>query len=98
MTIFNLIRAVTHPYPGAFTEFDGRALYIWWARPAAHVGGAPGEVVSVAPLRIATGDGSLELLRLQWQGAAEAETTAGTHGLRVGDRFDVARASATLRT
>ncbi len=31
--IYNLIRAVTHPYPGAFTTARGRKLYIWWGMP-----------------------------------------------------------------
>jgi methionyl-tRNA formyltransferase len=31
--IHNLIRAVTHPYPGAFTHLGGRKLFIWKARP-----------------------------------------------------------------
>ena len=28
-----LVRAVTHPYPGAFTEWRGRRLFIWEAAP-----------------------------------------------------------------
>ncbi len=28
-----LVRAVTHPYPGAFTSLEGRKLLIWQARP-----------------------------------------------------------------
>jgi len=31
--IFNLIRAVTDPYPGAFTEVNGSRLMVWWAEP-----------------------------------------------------------------
>ncbi len=31
--IYNLIRAVTWPYPGAFTFVNGRKLMIWWAEP-----------------------------------------------------------------
>ncbi|MDB6113176.1 MAG: formyl transferase domain protein, partial [Lacunisphaera sp.] len=31
--IFNLIRAVTDPYPGAFTEAEGGRLMVWWAEP-----------------------------------------------------------------
>ena len=27
--IYNLVRAVTHPYPGAFTVLPGRKLFIW---------------------------------------------------------------------
>ena len=31
--IYNLIRAVTHPFPGAFTFYNGKKLFIWWAVP-----------------------------------------------------------------
>jgi len=32
--IYNLIRAVTYPYPGAFTFLpDGEKLFIWWGKP-----------------------------------------------------------------
>jgi UDP-4-amino-4-deoxy-L-arabinose formyltransferase/UDP-glucuronic acid dehydrogenase (UDP-4-keto-hexauronic acid decarboxylating) len=30
--IFNLVRAVTHPYPGAFAQWQGRPLLVWQAR------------------------------------------------------------------
>jgi methionyl-tRNA formyltransferase len=33
--IYNLIRAVTHPYPGAFTFLGGRKLFVWWGQPLA---------------------------------------------------------------
>ncbi len=97
LEIFNLIRAVTHPYPGAFTEARGRRLYLWWARPRHDAGGEPGEIVSTQPLCVVAGKGSLELIRLQWQGGAEEEAAAGTHGLRVGDRLNVARRFGTTR-
>lgn len=84
-TIYNLIRAVTHPYPGAFTDIDGNKLYIWRARPIKDAGGTPGQVISVDPLRVATGSGSLELLSLQWERIAEEEVSAGTHGLEAGE-------------
>ncbi len=29
--IFNLIRAVSDPYPGAFTEVGAARLMVWWA-------------------------------------------------------------------
>ena len=29
--LYNQIRALTHPYPGAFTYVQGRKLVIWWA-------------------------------------------------------------------
>ncbi len=70
--IFNLIRAVTDPYPGAFADVGGARLMVWWAESdtpaAAGRRGEPGEVLSVAPLVVATADGALELTRTEWRG------------------------------
>jgi methionyl-tRNA formyltransferase len=86
--IYNLIRAVTHPYPGAFTRSGGKKLFIWWARPLPDGIGKPGEVLSTKPLRVAAGSGSLEILKLQWDGKSEEDTSAGTHGLRNGQLLE----------
>ena len=71
--IFNLIRAVTDPYPGAFADVGAARLMVWWAEsdsPATRGrAGAPGEVLSVAPLVVATADGALELTKTEWRGA-----------------------------
>jgi methionyl-tRNA formyltransferase len=79
--IFNLIRAVTDPYPGAFTDAGPARLMVWWAEAdsAAARGrtGRPGEVLSAAPLVVATGDGALELTRTQWRGAPAPALAAG---------------------
>ena len=80
--IFNLIRAVTHPYPGAFTDVEGRRFFVWWAEPRPDGAGRPGQVVSIAPLRVAAGNGSLEITKWQWRGGPEQE--GGAHGLRPG--------------
>jgi methionyl-tRNA formyltransferase len=70
--IFNLIRAVTDPYPGAFTDVSSSRLMVWWAESdtSATVGksGAPGEILSIKPLVIATADGALELTKTEWRG------------------------------
>ena len=71
--IFNLIRAVTDPYPGAFVDVAQTArLMIWWAetrpRPATAANAHPGEILSLAPLIVATADGALELTRTEWRG------------------------------
>src|SRR5882757_8244 len=54
--IFNLIRAVTDPYPGAFTGVGGARLMLWWVEPdspaTAGRRGRPGEILSVSPLVI----------------------------------------------
>jgi methionyl-tRNA formyltransferase len=72
--IFNLVRAVTEPYPGAFAEVEGSRLMLWWAEPDSPAArghrGRPGEILSVNPLIIATGDGALEFTRLEWRGRA----------------------------
>jgi len=69
--IFNLVRAVTDPYPGAFAEVNGSRLMLWWAEPESPAAegrrGRPGEVLSVSPLVIATGDGALEFTRTEWR-------------------------------
>lgn len=76
--IFNLVRAVTHPYPGAFCEFDRRRLMIWRARIANEAGsyGVPGTVVGESydgGIEVAAGDGSLILSRVQFEGETEID-------------------------
>jgi len=75
--IYNLIRAVTQPYPGAFTQVDGKKLFIWWARPLKESGGTPGQVISVDPLIIASGAGNLEIVNYEWADEDERELKAG---------------------
>ncbi|AZP42812.1 MULTISPECIES: bifunctional UDP-4-amino-4-deoxy-L-arabinose formyltransferase/UDP-glucuronic acid oxidase ArnA [Rahnella] len=61
--INNLIRAVTEPYPGAFSYLGQRKLTIWRARPlATQHDKQPGTVLSSDPLTIACGEGALEIL------------------------------------
>ncbi|MBI6547859.1 bifunctional UDP-4-amino-4-deoxy-L-arabinose formyltransferase/UDP-glucuronic acid oxidase ArnA [Xenorhabdus lircayensis] len=61
--INNLVRAVTEPYPGAFTFLGGRKITIWRARPINQVHGKrPGTVISTEPFVIACGDGALEII------------------------------------
>jgi methionyl-tRNA formyltransferase len=74
--IYNLIRAVTQPYPGAFTEAGGKKLFIWWAKPAGG-SGAPGQVLSLDPLRVGTGNGSLEIINMEWEDEEERELSVG---------------------
>ncbi len=73
--IFNLIRAVTDPYPGAFTDVHDSRLMLWWAETEAPGArgrsGRPGEVLTVSPLVIATGDGAMEFTRTEWRGTPQ---------------------------
>jgi methionyl-tRNA formyltransferase len=75
--IYDFIRALTHPYPGAFSRIDGRCWRIWKAAlPPADLtasGHPPGEVVGpvVSPVSeacgelVACGDGGLILLEVE---------------------------------
>ena len=76
--IFNLIRAVTDPYPGAFSDLGGARLMVWWAEPAPGRSGKPGEILSPDPLVVATGDGALHLTRAEWRGVPTPAPGAGT--------------------
>ncbi len=74
--IFNLVRAVTHPYPGAFCFAGGRKLLVWEAKIGAEHGtlGEPGRVVrenADGALEIAAGKGSVILKIAQFEGGAE---------------------------
>ncbi|RON69344.1 bifunctional UDP-4-amino-4-deoxy-L-arabinose formyltransferase/UDP-glucuronic acid oxidase ArnA [Pseudomonas fluorescens] len=61
--LFNLIRAVTKPYPGAFCAVGEHKLIVWSAEVVkGNEGQAPGRVISVDPLRIACGEDSLVIL------------------------------------
>lgn len=82
--VFNLIRAVTHPYPGAFTDVADRRLYIWWAVAHDEPNGPAGVVLSEQPLRVAAGQGCIEIQAWQWEGAAEQRAPHDQHGLRTG--------------
>jgi len=68
--IYNLVRAVAHPFPGAFTYWRGRRVLVWEARPPRdwRSSGPPGQVLganAARSLAVATGDGVLEIARLQ---------------------------------
>lgn len=76
--IFNLIRAVTDPYPGAFSDVSGARLMVWWADPIPELCGPPGTVLALDPLTVATGDSALALTRHEWRGVAAPLLEIGT--------------------
>lgn len=78
-SIDRLVRAVAPPYPGAFTELDGRRLVIEAAHPFETAmfrsSIKPGTVVDVSPsmhrIVVKTGDGSLFVTRFSGVGVLE---------------------------
>jgi methionyl-tRNA formyltransferase len=81
LRIFNLVRAVTNPYPGAFADIGPSRLMVWWAEHespfAAGRSGTPGEILSLSPLVVATGDGAIELVRTEWRGGDVPDLRVG---------------------
>jgi methionyl-tRNA formyltransferase len=77
LNIYNKIRAITHPGPGARTLLDGQKLIVWqafydpsWPEYIA----TPGEVVGIIPdqgVKVKTGDSTLILERVQFVGDVE---------------------------
>jgi methionyl-tRNA formyltransferase len=100
LQLFNWVRALTHPYPGAFTKFRGRKLLIWEARIGhftsnnEHIETAdltPGTVVSVSDgIVVSTGGNELlSLHRLNYDLDDEREWRAflAESPLQPGDRL-----------
>jgi methionyl-tRNA formyltransferase len=92
--IHDLVRAVTHPYPGAFTGWQGRRVLVWEARVDGHASGqnvAPGTVVSTeGGLVLQTGSGCLRVMSLQLDGEDEMRATewVRSHAVEKGERFE----------
>jgi methionyl-tRNA formyltransferase len=68
-----------NPFPGAVTHFQNEPLKIGQAR-LADGSGQPGEILSVIPLRVACGDGALELLEVQKAGGKRLPVAAYVSG------------------
>jgi UDP-4-amino-4-deoxy-L-arabinose formyltransferase/UDP-glucuronic acid dehydrogenase (UDP-4-keto-hexauronic acid decarboxylating) len=62
--VVNLVRAVTRPYPGAFTYTRSTKILVWQAEALKNAppGTPPGRVLSVDPLEVACGDGAVRIL------------------------------------
>ncbi|MCL4504060.1 MAG: formyltransferase [Deltaproteobacteria bacterium] len=79
--VYNLVRAVTHPYPGAFTYLRGKKLFIWAGKPLADPAAEPpgdprqpGLVTAHLPgegLLVTTGQGHFLITQAQWEGQPE---------------------------
>ena len=61
--LHNLVRAVSEPWPGAFSYVGNTRFIVWKSRVHTDVPAAtPGQVLSVSPLIVACGEGALEIV------------------------------------
>ncbi len=79
--LYNLIRAVTRPYPGAYTFLGDQKVTVWSANHSVlcrkYVGKVPGRIVEIIPgmgAVVLTGDSGILLKEVQVEG--EEPTTA----------------------
>jgi methionyl-tRNA formyltransferase len=91
LQIYNLIRGLTHPFPGAYTTLKGVKIYIWDAelpeKAEAFVGTIPGRVIGKknGTIEVLTGNGLLRLKSLQYIG--DNEKKAEDISISVKDTF-----------
>ncbi|SPF51784.1 10-formyltetrahydrofolate:L-methionyl-tRNA(fMet) N-formyltransferase [Candidatus Sulfopaludibacter sp. SbA4] len=88
--IHNRVRGL-QPWPGAYTTFRGQTLHIWGSRQGpdspkreGHRGRGPG-CVSLRPLGVACGEGTLELLEVQLEGRKRMSAADFANGQRLSE-------------
>ncbi|MCL5965953.1 MAG: formyltransferase [Deltaproteobacteria bacterium] len=98
--IYNLVRAVARPYPGAFTTLGGERCLVWWAKPldaGPHDSPLPPGRMRVEPrgpggaprVVVGTGSGALVLEEIEWRGrVAKGEEIAALLGREIQGRFE----------
>jgi len=89
--IWTLVRATTHPYPGAFTRSNGKKLVIWSADLLEVHKGNPGKVVSSKDngFVVGCGQGSIVVKTVQFGDESEKEAIKliKENKINVGDVF-----------
>lgn len=90
--LYDWVRALSHPFPGAFAAWRGERLRVWRASVTVAAVAAAGTVVGIdeAGIAVATGEGVLRLETVQGEGEEEEPATAyaDRRGLAVGDRIE----------
>jgi len=102
IAIYDRVRALTYPYPGAFTYYEGKKLMVWKAKPLSnppyYAGRIPGRVITISRpegyVDVLTSDGALRILEVQFEGEYRTQavnvikSVRSTLGLRAVDLLD----------
>lgn len=70
------------PWPGAYTSLNGTRIEIIEAR-VSETAGAAGKVISINPLLVGTGSGSLEIIRVKPENKREMSSSDWLRGARI---------------
>ena len=89
-TVRNLVRAVTRPYPGAFSHIGNRPCFFWSVREVEAESDTPGTILSIDPLVVCCGQGAIQVVAGQGNGGItqSGAQLAEELGLVEGMRFD----------
>jgi methionyl-tRNA formyltransferase len=70
------------PWPGAYTSLNGTRIEIIEAR-VSETAGAAGKVISINPLLVGSGSGSLEIIRVKPENKREMSSSDWLRGARI---------------
>ena len=89
--VYNFVRALSHPFPGAFTDvIQGdltTLMTVWSGHPLENVptGSSPGLILQTNPLTIACGTGAFEVTQATWSTPTRPPLAAPPPPLKPGD-------------
>jgi methionyl-tRNA formyltransferase len=87
---YNFVRALSRPYPGAFTHYNRKKVFIWKAKINEQAHTKPGEIIDTYErLVVSTGSKSLEITELQIQDEpiCDAKLFIKSYDVKNGDFF-----------
>lgn len=79
--IHNLVRGM-YDWPIAYTKLGSKTLKIYKSRKSS-LSGTPGEIISLSPLTVACGSGSIEILELQLEGKKRMDASSFLMGRKL---------------
>tara|TARA_Y100000739_G_C20600822_1_gene462861 strand:+ start:551 stop:1513 length:963 start_codon:yes stop_codon:yes gene_type:complete len=90
------IRALTHPYPGAFSYLDEKKVFIYDAELVKHKGNySPGEIIKISckNILVACGDGVIKVKKINFEGEplTNANIFKTLYELKKGHKFTLGK-------